>query len=40
MFTCGIRINAKLVEEGSFRINAKMEEEEFRAIFKIFEQKR
>ena len=26
MFTCGFRINANLVKEGSFRINAKEEE--------------
>ena len=26
MYTCGIRINAKLVKEGSFHINAKLEE--------------
>ena len=29
MYTCGIRINAKLVKEGSFRINAKLVKEEF-----------
>ena len=28
MYTCGIRINAKLVKEGSFRINAKLVKEE------------
>ena len=28
MYTCGIRINAKLVKEGSFRMNAKLVKEE------------
>ena len=28
MYTCGIRINANLVKEGSFRINAKLVKEE------------
>ena len=28
MYTCRIRINAKLVKEGSFRINAKLVKEE------------
>ena len=28
MYTHGIRINAKLVKEGSFRINAKLVKEE------------
>ena len=30
MYTCGIRINAKLVEEGSSRINAKLVKEELK----------
>ena len=34
MYTCGIRINAKLVKEGSFRINfAKLVKEELRRQF-------
>ena len=28
MYTCGFRINANLVKEGSFRINAKLVKEE------------
>ena len=28
MHICGIRLNAKLVKEGSFRINAKLVKEE------------
>ena len=28
MYTCGFRINAKLVKEGSFRINAKLVKED------------
>ena len=30
MYTCGFRINANLVKEGSFRINAKLVKEELR----------
>ena len=30
MYTYGIRINAKLVKEGSFRINAKLVKEELK----------
>ena len=32
IYTCGIRINAKLVKEGSFRINAKLVKEELMQI--------
>ena len=32
MYTCGIRINANLVKEGSFRINAKLVKEELTLI--------
>ena len=28
MYTCGIRINAKLAKEGNFRINAKLVKDE------------
>ena len=31
MYTCGFRINVKLVKKGSFRINAKMVKEELNA---------
>ena len=30
MYTCGFRINANLVKEGSFRINAKLVKEELK----------
>ena len=32
MYTCGSRINAKLVKEGSFRINAKLVKEELKQV--------
>ena len=31
-YTCGFRINANLVKEGSFRINAKLVKEEFNKL--------
>ena len=40
MHTCGIRINAKLVKEGSFRINAKLVKEELNVVGKVFEKNR
>ena len=37
MYTCGFRINANLVKEGSFRINAKLVKEELNlTTFKYF----
>ena len=30
MYTCGFRINANLLKEGSFRINAKLVKEELK----------
>ena len=36
MYTCGIRINAKLVKEGIFRINAKLVKEELRSVGDVF----
>ena len=30
MYTCGFRINANLVKEGSFRINAKLVKKELK----------
>ena len=32
MYTCEIRINAKLVKEGDFRINAKLVKEELKGL--------
>ena len=36
-YTWGIRINAKLVKEGSFRINAKLVKEELKMEFTVSE---
>ena len=38
MYTCGFRINANLVKEGSFRINAKLVKEELKHKKSIFMQ--
>ena len=32
MYTCGFRVNANLVKEGSFRINAKLVKEELKGL--------